>query len=244
MTLVVPRHIAQESLNRHPFANWNEFKISLFIAPLFAELKRSPSRRCATIDIFREVLAGLFDEAMRGLEKQVENGFAMQSKEINKIILLACVGEWWSWKVAERHRYVADDDEMNLLGGLEESENAGSPKGPRKLPPRGSKTALNRRKCFESDDESEEEEPSDKLPYNPHRKGEEKMPKRSPHPIHYTELGPFEERLEENVENAMPPEDTWSNFIRLGSPASNQRLFLIHRFLSTDCMTILGNLVS
>ena len=246
MTLVAPRNITQESLSRHPFANWNEFKIDSFIAPLFAELKRSPSRRCATIEVFREGLGGLFDEAMHSLEKQAENGFAMQAKEVNQIILLACVGEWWSWKIAERHLYVARADLMNnILGDLEEFENAGSPKGPRKLPPRGSKTAQNRQKCFEPEDESDEsDESSDKVPYNPRRKGEGKMQKRSAYPIHYTELGSFEERLKENVEDAMPPDYRWSNFIRLGSPASNQRLFLIHRFLSTDCMTVLNDLVS
>ena len=133
----------------------------------------------------------------------------------------------------------------NILGDLEEFENAGSPKGPHKLPPRRSKTPLNRQKCFEPDDESDEsDEPINKLPYNPRRRGEGKMQKRSAHPIHYTELRSFEEQLEENVENAMPPKHRWSIFIRLGSPASNQRLFLIHRFLSTDCMTILNNLVS
>lgn len=246
MTLVVPRHITQESLSHHLFVHWNEFKIKWFIAPLFAELKRSPSRRCSTLEVFCHELNGLFDEAVHGLENQVENGFAMQPKGVNQIILLACVGEWWSWKVAERHCYVAGTDLMNnILGDIEEFENAGSPKGPRKLPPRGSKTALNRRKCFEPDDESDESDITfDKLPYNPCRKGEGRMPKRSAHPIHYTELGSFEEQLEENVENAMPPEHRWSNFIRLGSPASNQRLFLIHRFLSTDCMKILNNLVS
>lgn len=242
MTLVAPRDITQESLSRHPFANWNEFKIDYFIVPLFAELKRSPSRRCATIEIFCEELHGLLDDAMRGLEKQAENGFLMQPKEVNQIILLACVGEWWSWKVAERHCYVSDADSMDALGDLEEFETAGPPKGTRKLPPRGSKTALSRQMCVDkSDDESDE--PSDKLPYNPRRKGEG-MQKRSAHRIHYSDLGSLQEQLEDNVENAMPPEDEWSDYIRLGSPASNQRLFLIHRFLSTDCMAVLNNLVS
>jgi len=242
MTLVAPRDIALESLSHNPFTNWNKFKIDCFIAPLFAELKRPPSRRCATMEIFYEELSTLLDEAMHGLEKQAENGFLMQHKEVNQIILLACVGEWWSWKVAERHYYITDADSMDALGGLEEFADAGSPKGTRKLPLRGSKTAQSKHMCVDkSDDESDEA--SDKLPYNQRRKGEG-MQKRTADPIHYTDLGSLEEQVKANVENARPPEDGWSDCIRLGSLASNQRFFLIHRFLSTDCIALLNNLVS
>lgn len=37
--------------------------------------------------------------------------------------------------------------------------------------------------------------------------------------------------LQDNVEDAMPPIDEWSEYILFGTQASNRRLFLIHRWL-------------
>ena len=55
----------------------------------------------------------------------------------------------------------------------------------------------------------------------------------------YTDLGTDMEQVRNDVNLAKPRDNLWSKIILLGSPASNQRLFLIHRFLSIECKTML-----
>jgi hypothetical protein len=57
--------------------------------------------------------------------------------------------------------------------------------------------------------------------------------------MRYTELGTIMEQVRNDVDLAMPSDNEWSKVILLGSPASNQCLFLIHRFLSVDCEMML-----
>ncbi|KAF8231249.1 hypothetical protein L208DRAFT_1033016, partial [Tricholoma matsutake] len=173
---VILRPTATMTIDRLPFSSWNEIAAKTFIVPFIAELKRPPTRRPPSAQWFVEALSSTFRIAYRCLEDQVENAFMMQSTNVDRIIMFACVGEWWSWKIATREQY------------------------------------------------------SDKIPYCPRRQGEGDK-ERSEHAIRYEDLGADMEPVRTNVELAKPPDNDWSKFIRLGSPAFNQRLFLIHRFL-------------
>ena len=53
------------------------------------------------------------------------------------------------------------------------------------------------------------------------------------HSVHrHKEIGEeFMEKAEDDIANVMPDENVWSNNIRIGTPASNQRLYSIHNML-------------
>lgn len=231
-----------------PYISWNSVAVKAFIVPLIGELKHPPTRRSPSLASFVENLKSMFDEAYRSLEKQVENAFAMQSTNVNRMILCACVGEWWSWKIATRDHYTTDDSDKDF-------QNTSSDILPPSLfiqtvgrivndrPARAAKNEKARAKCIDPPNPPAVQS-SDKLPYHPHRRGEEHMRKRSEYPIHYEDLGEYMEQVAADVELAKPLDNDWSKYIRLGTPASNQRLFLIHRFLGTECTTMLDTSVN
>ena len=241
-SLVVPRGNVPITIDAFPITSWNDFTVKAFTVPCIAELKRPPSRRSPSLRSFLRDLDGCFGFASASLEKQVENAFAMQSKNVDKVIMVACVGEWWSWKIAKRESYIFDSGSSSndiLLPSL--FAPGPSEKPPRSQPPREAKNDDSRRKAMDLHDEPIKS--SDKLPYSPRRKGQKRAKERSDHAIRYTDLGHEMEPVKEDVEEATPIDDEWSGYILLGSPASNQRLFLIHRFLSTECTPVLGDFV-
>jgi len=86
--------------------------------------------------------------------------------------------------------------------------------------------------------------PSDKQPHNPCGKEEGCKKERSKHHICYTSLRiEVMESLRTDNECAKPRDNMWTGYILLGLPASNQHMFLIHRFLSKECTPMLGDLV-
>jgi hypothetical protein len=235
---VILRPTATASINRLPFSSWNDIAAKAFIVPFIAELKRPPTRRSPSAKLFARDLMGIFHEAYRCLEDQVENAFATQSTNVDRVITFACVGEWWTWKIATREQYVTDDSSNDILPPPFSTSN---PWEPSQRLPRDAKNAEARRKYTSSP--SPPLRQSDKLLYHPRRQGEGDKKKRSDHPIRYEDLGVEMEQVRSHVELAKPPDNDWSKLIRLGSPASNQRLFLIHRFLGTECSVMLDILV-
>ena len=236
------------TIDHLPFSSWNNIAIKAFIIPLIAELKHPPTRRSPSLKFFLHELDTMFDQAYHDLEDQATNVFLMQPK-VDRMILFAAVGEWWSWRIATRDYYISQSpdsystDEADEASSTSGSGHSDSSYGPPPLfqpaePPRmqPSRPAKNNRKYTTSPIPSLR--PSDTRSYNPRRKGEEK-PKKSEHPIRYTDLGADMEQVRNDVDLAKPCDNLWSKIILLGSPASNQRLFLIHRFLSTECKTML-----
>ena len=98
------------SIDRHPFTSWNDFTVKALIVPLIAELKHTPSHRNPSLKLFIEELVLSFKRAHCCLENQADNAFAMQSTEVDKIILVACVGKWWNWKTATHDHYITDSN--------------------------------------------------------------------------------------------------------------------------------------
>ncbi|KAF8220100.1 hypothetical protein L208DRAFT_1382767 [Tricholoma matsutake] len=157
-TQVILQPTATATIKQLPFSSWNQVAIKAFIVPFIAELKHPPTRQPPSLRLFIEGLRNMFDKAYKSLDNQVENAFAMQSVNVDRIII----------------------------------------------------------------------------------QGEERKTKHSEHPICYEDLGwEYMEQVRSNVELAKLPDNDWSKFIHLGSPASNQQLFLIHRFLCTECTTML-----
>lgn len=234
---VILRPTATMTIDRLPFSSWNEIAAKTFIVPFIAELKRPPTRRPPSAQWFVEALSSTFRNAYRCLEDQVENAFMMQSTNVDRIIMFACVGEWWSWKIATREQYVTDDPSNDILPPAFSTTDHWDPS---QRKPRTAKNAEARRKYTSPPSPPRRE--SDKIPYCPRRQGEGDK-ERSEHAIRYEDLGADMEPVRTNVELAKPPDNDWSKFIRLGSPAFNQRLFLIHRFLGIECTTMLDILV-
>jgi hypothetical protein len=116
---VIPRRTATTSINNTQFTLWNNFKVKKVIVPIIAELKRPPTRRPLSLDVFIEELVSLFEKAYDCLEEQVEKLFETQPN-IEERMLIACVGEWWSWKVVTR------DTTAILPGSSDEDPNDSS----------------------------------------------------------------------------------------------------------------------
>jgi len=244
---VILRPAVTLNIDQLPFNSWNNVTIKAFIVPCIAELKHPPTRRAPSLKSFVEDLIITFQQAYRCLEEQVENAFAMQSTNVNRIILFACVGEWWSWKIATRDRYITDNgsDSSSLDSSNSILPSLFSPAGPMNLPQAQRQQPSRHAKNDNVRDKytnppSPPLQLSDKLPYRPRTRGAgDKKKRQLEHPVRYEDLGEEMEQVRTNVEHAKPLDNDWSKFILLGSPASNQRLFLIHRFLGTECATML-----
>lgn len=81
--------------------------------------------------------------------------------------------------------------------------------------------------------ERDSDDEADKVSYQRAARGKTKKasgPRISPL-IRHSDLGDLEEKLFEEVEDAMPPIGKWSLNIQFGTEASNQRLYLIHCWL-------------
>jgi hypothetical protein len=263
---VIPRPAHNALIDSHPFISWNDFFVKAFIVPCMAELKRIPTRRPLSYRSFVQNLQQSMDRAIDSLQSQAGNAFEMQSAKVMKIILITCVGKWWSWCIATCDKYITDTSVLSndILGSLVSSGNVvdrgvpgssnnqiiasppndASPTGPSGQPSRQqpARSAKKPDQGYRYDCNDEDLDKTDKLSYNPRGKGKAR---KGNHLVRYTDLRDpdYMEQVKLNVEDAKPLKNTWSKYILLGSPASNQRLFLIHRFLDTECTTMLDELV-
>ena len=89
------------------FDSWRDIKLRRMQIPLIAELKHPATRRAKSGELFREALEAKMRSAHADLLKQVEHAFLMQPA-VEKIVLLACCGEWWSWMIAMRDAHVGE----------------------------------------------------------------------------------------------------------------------------------------
>ena len=235
------------------FNLWRDVRVNMMKISLIAELKRPPTRRAKSRNIFFQDLIAQMMSARHDLGKQVEHAFLMQPS-VDEIVLVACCGEWWSWMISTRAAHVAQEDSLpqDLARPLDEItledvdvishdvlelRTRESHPRPAKMHPKG--------KYREASPPSPSE--SDKIPYKPGKrtgkrrskaadsKGKPKTKEEDAEFIRYTELeeGAME-YVKPNVEDALPPNDEWSLPILFGSEASAQHFFLIHRFLEAE----------
>jgi len=191
--------------------NWDKLKITSAKPFLIAELKRTAPRSAKNVLHFREKLETLMRLAIEDVEDQARLAFGVTLyKELNAIILIAACGEWWRFRVATRDG-MKSEDTFNLLESPDEEDSN-----------------------FDVDE-------NDMVSYNKHSSESRGETKKVPgHRVsalqRYTDLGPGGDMdvLKGDVENAMPEIDEWSGNICFGTGASNQRLFLIHRWLKKE----------
>jgi len=244
---IVKTHVILQPTATTTIDSWDHVEIKAFIVPFIAELKHLPTCQSPSLILFVKVLISMFNEAYCGLENQVENTFLMQSK-VNRIMMFAAVGEWWTWKIATHDHYVtdSDDDEAestchsasnNILTSLFDSTGSSNP---------NLGCMCIHKPCVAKMDNvkytsppSPPIRPSDKLSYHPCRKWEPKE-RQLEYSKCYKDLGACMEQVTADVELAKLLDNNWSNFIQLGSPASNQCLFLIHWFLSMESTAMLN----
>jgi hypothetical protein len=249
---VVRRHISDAlptpPLYPEDFNLWRDVQVNMMKVSLIAELKRPPSRRAKSRNVFLEDLLTRMLSAQKDLDKQVEHAFIMQPS-VDEILLVACCGEWWSWMISTRAHIQdvnlpqdvatpADEDELEEEVDDDFLELRTRENLPRlaKMHPKG-----RYREAHSPPPPSE----SDKIPYNPRSQADseaaddegepERKERKGDNFIRYTELeeGTME-YVKPNIEDALPPSDEWTLPILFGSEASAQHFFLIHRFLEAE----------
>ncbi|EAU91956.2 hypothetical protein CC1G_11142 [Coprinopsis cinerea okayama7 len=80
------------------------------------------------------------------------------------------------------------------------------------------------------------EHPLDETRQSPAGKPKKKKVEKSPHPIRYLQhdLDGRQETFVWKLRDAIPPSDQWSDIILFGTPASNQRLYLLREILKRE----------
>ena len=250
---VVRRHISATLSNPSvlfptTFDSWRDIKLRRMQIPLIAELKHPATRRAKSGELFREALEAKMRSAHADLLKQVEHAFLMQPAA-EKIVLLACCGEWWSWMIAMRDAHFGEfilpsflQPESPMESEINQTPHDIPESRTRAYLPREGKKTLPGMYHIPSPSPPSD---SEKFPYKPRHKGSgtpdgEREPKGEKNTKklqfkRYTELGEGGmETVKPNVEDATPADDEWSLPILFGSEASAQHFFLIHRLLEAE----------
>ncbi|PPQ79144.1 hypothetical protein CVT25_002877 [Psilocybe cyanescens] len=101
-----------------PFTKWADIEVTAMIIPLLAEIKRPPIRSATSQSEFADSLVNLLDQAKQQLVTQAEYAFQMQPETVDAIVLLACSGEWWCWRIISRQDLQDLDTNSDILGDL------------------------------------------------------------------------------------------------------------------------------
>ncbi|KAF8878114.1 hypothetical protein BD779DRAFT_1474954 [Infundibulicybe gibba] len=186
--------------------NWHLLKIDNVQTIMIAELKQLATRRAACLQDFVSSLQICMNRAQLGATLQAEHAFESYPDSVHTLVALACCGEWWSWAIIKRP---PEENNDNMLDEVDSG---------RKFVPDDDK---------EPGDEAESDDDGAMVPYRP--KGTAARP--GFEPVRYVNLGDAMEHAKENSADAEPEVGDWSLPILLGSPASNQRFYLIREHL-------------
>ncbi|KAF8808152.1 hypothetical protein BYT27DRAFT_7166729 [Phlegmacium glaucopus] len=197
----VQRRIANQVTTRPLFPTefnlWRQTRILTMKLPCIVELKRPATRAAQSREAFASELDSLMGLAQVNLDKQAELAFEWQLN-MEKVVLIACCGEYWSWKAATRPIDTLSDSDIlpPLLTNPDATDSGGHTGGPR--------------------------------PSNPHPKVKpERKPEKAKF-FHYMDLGPHSMEYERaDVNDAAPTDDEWTLNILFGSAASAQHFYLI-----------------
>ena len=186
--------------------NWNRLVINSAKPFIITELKRPPPRS-VSLQKFRIKLKLLMRMAMNGADEQAQLAFgvSLYGEDFKSVILIAACGEWWTFKLATKIR--VEQGSYDVLSGLYDNGEADSD--------------------------------NDKVSYESHsshgKTKSQRIGSQATVARRHTTVDPDEMAvLQDNVEDAMPATDEWSEYILFGTQASNQRLFLIHRWLEVQ----------
>ncbi|KAF8632325.1 hypothetical protein AX17_004880, partial [Amanita inopinata Kibby_2008] len=86
------------------FDSWHNYQLLNVHVRVIVELKRPPTRRAETPTDFQFELEKHMKRAYQQLRRYAELGFKADLK-INKLILFAACGEWWTWQQATRSHF-------------------------------------------------------------------------------------------------------------------------------------------
>ena len=225
----ISAHPRPSPLNLRRLQDFRNLEVHLVNLPILIEVKRFPSRRQSR-RAFKDALMSKFHMAALDLDLQASYLFRSDTYMHQKqVILVACVGEWWRWKVAERDapprsesERVNDKDEDDE--GEDEDECDSDEEDEDKDKDEGEdKDEVEVKVKVEVDEDvletlsESESDGSDELNIT------SKEPQLD---------GGWEEPVHDDAKDAWPDVNEWSSNIRLGTPASNQRFFLLHKYLT------------
>ncbi|KAL0958644.1 hypothetical protein HGRIS_013980 [Hohenbuehelia grisea] len=236
-------------------ARWDELVIEYAGIPIFAELKKFPSRTSNNRQRLLVDLSNLLDRAMAQLENYAEILFADPlRRDQDSVVLIAGAGEWYRWRVMKRSEtgipkpekqppvdIMDDEDEEE-----EEDENGSDAEesvlGDKFLPaePNNRKNKKTRRrkrneptkKQLKALEKTEKEKEADETRVK-HWKAQRDAGGDQPTPLRHLDQGLDAETVLDDMNNVVPAAGLWSGLLFLGSPASNQRMWYLRNHLAS-----------
>jgi hypothetical protein len=199
-------------------ATYRDAEIKGYGLPILIEVKRFCSR--SLVENTNVFLIGLYNklqEAHTDLMTQAKHLFRAHSKQ-DSVILIACAGNWWDYRVVDRSSLTSLDDDEYVpgLGEDREDDSAGDEV------PEGVDATLDY-----SDDESED--PLDIIDLLEGGAGSEEAPLTSkPGEFEVAELIP-----ENQLDDIRTGPSWWSGMMKINTSVSNQRMSVIHGILHT-----------
>ncbi|OBZ74490.1 hypothetical protein A0H81_05333 [Grifola frondosa] len=224
--------------------NWTSIQIDKVRIPVLCEVKRPPCRH-ATGELFRDSLSKSLLLAMSQLSRRVKLIFTDANRmEQDSAILVASTGEWWSWRLQTRANIDVPDPQLiapredeerdgdgDVLRGLNEEHNA---RQERRDSGDGRRNSSDGRRNWDDvlrdleDVADLGDEPGDVVPVDVDQEGyDEVIDGALQRNVDY----PDQAKVVDNIEDARPG-PTWSKPMLLWTPASNQRMYVLHKYLS------------
>lgn len=210
--------------NYPSLTNWERTQVAISMPFGFVEVKRMACRHIKDIADFQPDLFTLMDAAISGTLGQAQTAFSDPAYELNSLILIAAVGEWWRFSFVDRVQFphvFAHDDESDMLDSLDDSgvEDHHSDSSWKSSGDHRKHPTYNNKKRVKQDVAKAS-------------KGKAKVIEKTMKMTRFKvvskiHMAPFHE----NVDHALPLNNAWSQYILFGTPESNQRMYLIHEEL-------------
>lgn len=192
---------------------WDAFKVDYVGIPILVEVKQPPGCTLKGRD-FGSILSSYLNTAVTNLENQTFHLFADHTCICQKsVILVACSGEWWRWRVAMYEEFQEYSKFDVIEGGKVE-------------------------KVVVEDKEDEDEDNRVYVLERAKQEDYDSDPLNIELMAHIIDIGDDEASVVDDIEQAWPPKGAWSINLRLGMTASNQRFYLIHKRLSDVVLDI------
>lgn len=219
-----------EDPDRLMLSRWDEQVITYCGIPVMFEIKKFPSRDFADVRFFKSALDEALTHAATELQEYAEILFNDPLRnEQNSVILVAGAGEWYIWRIMERDEVKiinrSEDGIQSDMDFTEDEAEEDSVADQEWWPRRKKLTKAELQVKKEQQRMSEDEERRRQLMLNEWRNmfaegGDEPCPQRFADLLAAVVVsGP--------IDKVIPKKKLWSMPLRLGSHASNQRMWWI-----------------
>ncbi|KAL0957126.1 hypothetical protein HGRIS_003218 [Hohenbuehelia grisea] len=245
------RHSLQ--LGNLPWAElprWDELVIDYVGLPIFAELKKFPSRTKITREYFLLELQQLLGDASSQLEDYAKLLFADPlRRDQDSVVLIAGAGEWYQWRVMHRRETgitkpdkqpeVELNEDMDDSESEDESEEGSEEEDSAEFGATHKKKKTKRRR---KNGPTKKEQRAFKKAQKEKEAGKQRAKQwkeqraaggDEPAPLRYLDLGTAVDGVLDDMKNVVPPEGFWSGLLHLGSAASNQRMCYLRNHLAS-----------